>query len=308
VEERLMRVLAGWIALTPELPAKLLLARQVWDCAQHADQWGRRLPELRAPAQVSEPPDAAFVRFLDAVESRQGWGETIERLVGVYRVAKPHLAGAYARHLARATPVHEAPTRRILERCLADERRHAAEGEGVLALLLATAAARERAAAWQVELRDLLAASGGVAAELGAPALRDGGVEPAAGGAVGACVARSCREAHGGPPELEAAVRAHAGRVVAGDPRAREDVAPDARLAPPDLLERLLGATFEAAELVAHARLGAHHVYKTRFGGPVTLVVQARWVADAAGQWRIREAELVPAAGAAAGAGGAAGA
>ena len=43
-EERMMRTLAGWIALTPELPAKLLLGRQVWDCAQHADLWGRRLP------------------------------------------------------------------------------------------------------------------------------------------------------------------------------------------------------------------------------------------------------------------------
>ncbi len=46
-----MRVLGGWIALTPELPAKLLFGRHVWDCAQHADAWGRRLPELRSPAQ-----------------------------------------------------------------------------------------------------------------------------------------------------------------------------------------------------------------------------------------------------------------
>lgn len=34
-----MRTLAGWIALTPELPAKLLLGRQVWDYAQRADLW-----------------------------------------------------------------------------------------------------------------------------------------------------------------------------------------------------------------------------------------------------------------------------
>jgi len=32
-EERMMRVLGGWIALTPELPAKLLFGRHVWDCA-----------------------------------------------------------------------------------------------------------------------------------------------------------------------------------------------------------------------------------------------------------------------------------
>ena len=92
-----MRVMAGWIALTPELPAKLLLGRQVWDCAQHADQWGKRLPELRAPAQVSEPPDAR-VRRASWTRSRAARrrAETIERLTGVYRVLKPHLVAVYA--------------------------------------------------------------------------------------------------------------------------------------------------------------------------------------------------------------------
>jgi 1,2-phenylacetyl-CoA epoxidase catalytic subunit len=161
-EERMMRVMAGWIALTPELPAKLLLGRQVWDCAQHADQWGKRLPELRAPAQVSEPSGPAFVRFMDALEAREAWGETIERLTGVFRVLKPHLVAVYAAHLARANPVYEPPTRRILERCLADERRHLTDGEAVLAALAHTAGERERAAAWERDLRDRLDASGGV--------------------------------------------------------------------------------------------------------------------------------------------------
>jgi 1,2-phenylacetyl-CoA epoxidase catalytic subunit len=161
-EERLMRTLAGWIALTPEMPAKLLLGRQVWDCAQHADLWGKRLPELRAPAQVSEPPSAGFVRFMDALENREAWGETLERLTGVYRVLKPHLAEAYARHLERANPVYEPPTRRILERCLAEERQHIADGERVLAALADTDARRLRVAAWQAELGRLLTEAGGV--------------------------------------------------------------------------------------------------------------------------------------------------
>ena len=46
VEERMMRMLGGWIALTPELEAKLLFGRHVWDCAQHADLWGRRRPAV----------------------------------------------------------------------------------------------------------------------------------------------------------------------------------------------------------------------------------------------------------------------
>src|SRR5581483_3329350 len=63
-EERLMRILGGWIALTPELPVKLLFGRHVWECAQHADAWGRRLPELRAPAHEAEPSSPAFVEFM----------------------------------------------------------------------------------------------------------------------------------------------------------------------------------------------------------------------------------------------------
>jgi len=166
-EERMMRVMAGWIALTPELPAKLLLGRQVWDCAQHADQWGKRLPELRALAQVSEPPGPEFVRFLDALEAREAWGETIERLTGVYRILKPHLVAVYDAHLGRINPVYEPPTRRILERCLADERRHLAEGAAVLDTLARTPLDRARVTAWERELRGMLDASGGVTGSVG---------------------------------------------------------------------------------------------------------------------------------------------
>lgn len=260
-EERMTRILAGWIALTPELPAKLLMGRQVWDCAQHADLWGRRLPELRAPAQVSEPPSEAFVRFMDALESREGWGETLERLAGIYRVLKPHLVETYARHLTQANPVYEPPTRRILERCLVEERQHVADGERALDALADTEARRARAAAWQAELTGLLAASGGVAGE-------------------------------GGVSELEGAVEAHARRVVAGAAGVLADLAPGAAIDPPDLFERLRAARPHGFELVAHARIGAQHIVKTKYLGPRTLVVQERWVRDADGRWRVHEAEL----------------
>jgi 1,2-phenylacetyl-CoA epoxidase catalytic subunit len=161
-EERMMRILAGWIALTPELSVKLLLGRQVWDCAQHADLWGKRLPELRAPAQVSEPPSAAFAAFMDTLERRLGWNETLERLTGIYRVLKPHLAETYARHLERTNPVYEPPTRRILERCLTEERQHIRDGERTLAALASTVEAAGRVAVWEAELSGLLVAAGGV--------------------------------------------------------------------------------------------------------------------------------------------------
>jgi len=100
----------------------------------------------------------------------------------------------------------------------------------------------------------------------------------------------------------EPAARSHAERVVGRDPRAHEDLASEAEISPPDLVGWLLMHPFTGFELVAHARIGAHHIFKTKFLGPTTLVVQARWAADAAGSWRIREAEVTRTEGGPAGA------
>jgi hypothetical protein len=139
-EERIMRMLGGWIALTPEVPVKLLFGRHVWDCAQHADRWGKRLPELRAPAQQSEAPGEVFARFVDSLEAAEGFHQTPERLAGVYRVLKPCLLAAYERHLAVANPLYEPPTRRILATCIQEERRHIAAGDALLRKLAASPA------------------------------------------------------------------------------------------------------------------------------------------------------------------------
>jgi hypothetical protein len=92
--------------------------------------------------------------------------------------------------------------------------------------------------------------------------------------------------------DLEAAVEAHARHVVAGDAGARTDLASDALVEPTDLYDRLLQARFRGFEVVAHARLGAYHIFKTKYVGPITLVVQERWVRAGDGAWRVHEAEL----------------
>ena len=98
------------------------------------------------------------------------------------------------------------------------------------------------------------------------------------------------------------AARSHGERVVARSSWAREDLAPGAEVTPPDLVDWLLGHPFERFEFVAHARIGAHHIFKTKFVGPTTVVVQARWAAAADGRWQIREAEVTRTEGAPAGA------
>ena len=121
-EERMMRMMAGWIALTPELAVKLEMARQVYEDALHTDALGKRLPELRAQPQVSKPPNEAFVTFMNAIEDKEEWEDTIERLVGIYRVLKPHLISHYSSHLTATNPVYEPPTLRILAHLVEEEK------------------------------------------------------------------------------------------------------------------------------------------------------------------------------------------
>jgi hypothetical protein len=161
-EERMMRMMAGWIALTPEIPVKLEMARQVYECALHADALGKRLGELRSHAQVSRPPNEAFVTFISAIEDKEQWEDTIERLVGIYRVLKPHLLAHYSAHVTAANPVYEPPTLRILAHLVEDEKRHIERGLILLDNLLDTTEKHRRASGWQAQLEGLLAASGGV--------------------------------------------------------------------------------------------------------------------------------------------------
>lgn len=92
--------------------------------------------------------------------------------------------------------------------------------------------------------------------------------------------------------DVETVVREHAERVRAGDPQALADLAPDVQLEPRDLFDRLFRWRFRACELVAHARIGAQHVFKTKYVGPTTVVVQARWVRNVAGRWQLVDAEV----------------
>jgi hypothetical protein len=290
-EERLMRILGGWIALTPELPAKLLFGRHVWDCAQHADLWGKRLPELRAPAQQSEPSSERFVRFMDLLESAEDRRQTAERVTGAYRVLKPHLIAVYERHLAAANPVYEPPTRRILQRCIEEERRHATAGAVVIAALFAEGESRRRVAEWERRLRDALGEAGGVTGEDRpvpmAPVEADRGRAGTDVVALG-----SAFHPDTVPDDLAAVVNAHRSALVAGDlARAATDVDVPARGA---VLEEYgkLPRSLRACELVAMAKIGEYRVVKLHLRGQSgSSTLQLQWRRGAEG-WRVVAAEL----------------
>ncbi len=164
-EMRLFEVLGGWVATVPELDVKMVLGRHTYHHAWHAELWHKRLPELREMNQerLNVPPNDAYVAFMDAVREPEGADETIEKLVGVYRVLIPRKIAVYTYHLNGTSTITDAPTIRSLKFALQDEFEDWRDGEMLLQSLIDTPEKAERAAARFVALEKLYLASGGVA-------------------------------------------------------------------------------------------------------------------------------------------------
>jgi hypothetical protein len=295
--ERMTRILGGWMALTPELSAKLLMGRHVWDNAQHADAWGKRLPELRAAAQISEPANARLVAFLDAVETAERPEQTIERVVAIYRVLKPHLLATYKAHLASANAVYEPPTCRILARCIEDERRHVAAGETILRHLLRAPELEARARACEARLWPLLEAAGGVTGAGPVTRVSAAAAPPAPLSDDAAEFIRLEQSTGTWPiaPALAQALGAFGDALVAGDTTAaRRWLAPEVQL-DSDLEARVRGAQGGRHAIVACARVGEQRLVKLRLEGAhdgVTLLL--RWLPTGS-DWRVAVLDAVSA-------------
>ena len=113
----LMETLAGWIPTTPELEAKVLFGRHLWEFAQHADQLGKRVGDLRAAPHYSPTPTEACMAGLRALASAEG---TAERVEGFYDAYLPTLAARYQAYLDGADRLLDEPSVRIIERILRD--------------------------------------------------------------------------------------------------------------------------------------------------------------------------------------------
>ena len=290
--ERMTRIMAGWIALTPELSAKLLLGRHVWDNAQHTDAWGRRLPELRAHAQESKPPNDAFVAFMDAIEAPEEPGQTAERLAGIYRVLKHHLLAVYVGHSRTANPVYEPPTCRILERCIEDERRHIAAGETIIHHLASTPESQSRVTAWQARLESLLGAAEGVTGQGLPPAPAQTSPDvPLSDDAREFIRLERAGQTWAIPEDLETAIHALGAALVASDGVGLGrylDAAPDAAV-----LLALEESGLAHYSVVAFAKLGRHRMVKYRLEGRSrAATVNARWEHSERG-WRVGAVDLV---------------
>jgi len=165
IEMRLFEALGGWVATVPELDVKLRLGTHCYHHAWHAELWHKRLPELRemSPDRLTEPANEDVAAFMSAVTEPEAKDETIEKLVGVYRVLIPHKIAAYTYHLNNTSTITDAPTIRSLKFALGDEFEDWRDGEMMLQSLIETEEDVQRAAAHQARLEALVVKAGGIA-------------------------------------------------------------------------------------------------------------------------------------------------
>jgi hypothetical protein len=165
VERSLFEILGGWVATVPEEEVRAWLSTRSYRHAWHAELWERCLPELRGidVEALTAPANAGMERFVASLTGAEGNGQTIERLVGIYRVLIPYLVSAYRYHLDLASPVTDGPTMRALELVLRDELEDWRDGELLVQWLVGTEGELRRASACQARLEAELRLAGGVA-------------------------------------------------------------------------------------------------------------------------------------------------
>ncbi|MEO6125398.1 MAG: hypothetical protein ABIR32_16985 [Ilumatobacteraceae bacterium] len=163
-EMKLFEALGGWVATVPELDVKMRLGTHCYKHAWHAELWHKRLPELREmnPDRLTLPANDALVQFVEAMTEPEGPDQTIEKLVGVYRVYIPRFIAAYTYHLNGTSEITDAPTIRSLKMILQDEFEDWRDGEMMLQSMIETPDEVARATAHQQRLETLMIEAGGI--------------------------------------------------------------------------------------------------------------------------------------------------
>ncbi len=107
------------------------------------------------PDRLTVPANDELVAFVEAMTAPEAPGDTIEKLVGVYRVLIPHKIAAYTYHLNNTSTITDAPTMRSLKFALQDEFDDWRDGEMLIQSLTETPDHVDRATAHQAEAREV---------------------------------------------------------------------------------------------------------------------------------------------------------
>jgi hypothetical protein len=146
---QLVHLMGGWCARAPEMSIKILIGTHIWDNAQHLEGIRQRLKELRYPSELPACPSIEYGQFLDELDEAQN---SLELLVGIYRVLKPRLISAYQWHLVQCDPLIDEPSIRLLKRMVSDEGENILQGNAAIEMLMKDAKAAEAALKWQSKL------------------------------------------------------------------------------------------------------------------------------------------------------------
>jgi len=125
----LMETLAAWTPTSPELEAKALFGRHIWDMAQLADMLGRRTAELRMALHQNRTPLPNYREALALVRAAAATGD---RLAAFYDGVVPDLSRRFAHYLEVTDHLLDEPTVRIIERARLDLTRMLAQRDDLL--------------------------------------------------------------------------------------------------------------------------------------------------------------------------------
>jgi hypothetical protein len=155
---------ASHLARTPEWEIKCGLSLHLWLDAEHSAALRARVAEMREPPlHLDQVPDDRLRAWLDEAIRAE---DTVELLVGVYRVIRPELLRCWRLYLAEANPLADHPTCRLLRLASGEEEEMILWGEQAIAALARDQPASGRAARWQAHLLAYLNAAGGVTGDL----------------------------------------------------------------------------------------------------------------------------------------------
>ncbi len=168
IEERLFEALGAWSALVPEPEVKARLAAEAREHAWHAELWHERLPTAgdMTPDGLTEPASGAVATLATALVDSEAEHQTIEKLVGTYRVLLPRLITDYSEHLGATSALSDGPIVRALRLALRDELEAWSRGEALVQSLLRSEEQVVRAAERQARLESILAGKRGLAGPL----------------------------------------------------------------------------------------------------------------------------------------------
>jgi len=151
----MMETVARWTPITPEMEAKCMMGRHIWEFAQMADALGKRTFELRLPEQHSIAPIAAYEEFLkDVVKTTT----TADRTAVFYDGVVPGIIARLKQYIAATDPILDEPSIVILQRNITDLERQRVDAAELQRELKLSSGAAAAVAAREKLVADIVAA------------------------------------------------------------------------------------------------------------------------------------------------------